>query len=68
MLSQDYKLLLENQSDQNFAKDFLAPAKSPKELLLAEAKKVESVLKFLEGQTIVREIVIPDKLVSFAVK
>ena len=47
---------------------FSAPAKSPKELLLAEAKKVESVLKFLEGQTIVREIVVADKLVSFAVK
>jgi len=47
---------------------FSAPAKSPKELLLAEAKKVESVRKFLEGQTIVREIVVVDKLVSFAVQ
>ena len=47
---------------------FLAPAQSSKESLLAEAKKVESVLKFLEGQTIVREIVVVDKLVSFALK
>jgi len=47
---------------------FLAPAKSPKELLLQEAKRVESVLKFIEGQTILREIVIPEKLVNFVVK
>ena len=47
---------------------FSAPAKSPKELLLAEAKNVESVLKFLEGKTIIREIVVVDKLVSFAVQ
>ena len=47
---------------------FTAPTKSSKELLLAEAKKVESALKFLEGKTIIREIVVPDKLVNFAVK
>jgi leucyl-tRNA synthetase len=47
---------------------FSAPAKSQKEFLLAEAKKVESVLKFFEGQTILREIVVPDKLVNFVVK
>jgi leucyl-tRNA synthetase len=47
---------------------FSAPAKSSKELLLEEARKVESVIKFLEGQTIIREIVVIDKLVNFAVK
>ncbi|MBM3163584.1 MAG: leucine--tRNA ligase [Chlorobi bacterium] len=47
---------------------FNAAAGSPKELLLAEAKAVESVVKFLDGKTIVREIVVPDKLVNFAVK
>jgi leucyl-tRNA synthetase len=47
---------------------FPAPAKSTRELLLQEAKKVESVLKFFEGQTILREIVVPDKLVNFVVK
>jgi leucyl-tRNA synthetase len=47
---------------------FLAPAKSPKELLLQEAKKTESVFKFLDGQTILREIVVVDKLVNFVVK
>jgi leucyl-tRNA synthetase len=46
---------------------FTAPAKSPKELLREEALKVESVMKFLEGKTIVREIIVPDKLVNFAV-
>jgi leucyl-tRNA synthetase len=47
---------------------FLAPAKSPKEFLLQEAKMVESVCKFFEDQTILREIVVPDKLVNFVVK
>nr|Q3APY5.1 RecName: Full=Leucine--tRNA ligase; AltName: Full=Leucyl-tRNA synthetase; Short=LeuRS [Chlorobium chlorochromatii CaD3] len=47
---------------------FTVPAKSPKEMLLEEARKVESVAKFLEGKTIVKEIVVPDKLVNFAVK
>ncbi len=47
---------------------FSAPAQCPKEVLLAEAKKVESVHKFLEGKTIIREIVVMDKLVSFAVQ
>ena len=47
---------------------FTAPAKSPKEMLLEEARKVESVIKFLDGQTIIREIVVINKLVNFAVK
>ncbi len=67
-LVEDTVLTIAVQINGKLRGTFLAPAKSPKELLLAEAKKVESVLKFLEGQTIVREIVIPDKLVSFAVK
>jgi leucyl-tRNA synthetase len=47
---------------------FTVPAKSAKELLLEEGRNVESVAKFLEGKTIVKEIVVPDKLVNFAVK
>ena len=47
---------------------FDAPAQCPKELLLEEARKVESVVKFLEGQIVVKEIVVPGKLVNFAVK
>ncbi|NTW51252.1 MAG: leucine--tRNA ligase [Chlorobiaceae bacterium] len=47
---------------------FDAPVACPKEFLLEEAKKLESVVKFLEGQSIVKEIVVPGKLVNFAVK
>ncbi|ABL64607.1 leucine--tRNA ligase [Chlorobium phaeobacteroides] len=47
---------------------FTAPAKSPEESLVDMAKHVDTVIKFLEGQTIVKEIVIQDKLVNFAVK
>ncbi|NMW21471.1 MAG: leucine--tRNA ligase [Chlorobiaceae bacterium] len=67
-LVEDSVLTIAVQINGKLRGTFLAPAKSPKESLLAEAKKVESVIKFLEGQTIVREIVVPDKLVSFAVK
>jgi leucyl-tRNA synthetase len=47
---------------------FEAPVQCPKEQLIEEAKKVESVMKFLEGQAIVKEIAVPGKLVNFAVK
>jgi len=47
---------------------FSAPAISSKELLLSEAKKVESVLKFLEAQTIVKEIVVGNKLINFVIQ
>ncbi len=47
---------------------FDAPVECPKELLLEKAKKLESVVKFLEGQSILKEIVVPGKLVNFAVK
>jgi leucyl-tRNA synthetase len=47
---------------------FDAPAECAKEQLLEEAKKLESVVKFLEGQSIIKEIVVPGKLVNFAVK
>ncbi|MBM3422633.1 MAG: leucine--tRNA ligase [Chlorobi bacterium] len=47
---------------------FTAQAGTAKEDLLREAGAVESVVKFLEGKIVVREIVVPDKLVNFAVK
>lgn len=47
---------------------FTAQTGTAKEDLLREAGAVESVVKFLEGKTVVREIVVPDKLVNFAVK
>ena len=67
-LVEDTVLTIAVQINGKLRGTFVAQAKSPKESLLAEAKKVESVIKFLEGQTIVKEIVIRDKLVSFAVK
>ncbi|MEI6756816.1 MAG: leucine--tRNA ligase [Chlorobium sp.] len=67
-LVEDSVLTIAVQVNGKLRGTFTAPAKSPKELLLEEAKKVESVIKFLEGKTIVREIVIVDKLVNFAVK
>jgi len=47
---------------------FTAAPGSPKEQLLNEAKALEGVKKFLEGVTIMKEIVVPDKLINFAVK
>ncbi len=67
-LIEDTVLTIAVQVNGKLRGTFLAPAKSPKELLLEKAKKVDSVLKFLEGQTIIREIVVADKLVNFAVK
>ena len=47
---------------------FSAAAGTEKQEILDRARGLESVAKFLEGKTIVREITIPDKLVNFAVK
>ncbi|NTW83704.1 MAG: leucine--tRNA ligase [Chlorobiaceae bacterium] len=47
---------------------FNTPAGTSKDEMIAAAKKVEPVLKFLEGVTIVREIAIEGKLVNFAVR
>jgi leucyl-tRNA synthetase len=47
---------------------FSAAAGAEKQEILDRARGLESVAKFLEGKTIVREITIPDKLVNFAVK
>ncbi|MCE1274486.1 MAG: leucine--tRNA ligase, partial [Chlorobiales bacterium] len=47
---------------------FETSVQSTKEQLLDEAKKVESVVKFLDSQIIIKEIVVPGKLVNVAVK
>ncbi len=47
---------------------FTAPAGTSREELIDTARNVESVAKFLAGTTIKKEIAVPDKLVSFAVK
>ena len=38
------------------------------EEIKSKAKEIENVKRFIEGQTIVKEIVIPKKLVSIVVK
>ncbi len=43
-------------------------ANTSKEEMLALAKSIENVQKFLEGKEIVKEIVVPKKLVNFVVK
>jgi len=67
-LVEDTILTIAVQVNGKLRGTFTAPARSPKEFLLREAGKVESVIKFLEGKSIVREIVVEDKLVNFAVK
>ncbi len=67
-LVEDPVLTITVQVNGKLRGTFSAPAGSPKEALLEEARKVESVIKFLEGKTIMREIVVADKLVNFAVK
>jgi leucyl-tRNA synthetase len=42
-------------------------ASASKDDVIAAAKGVENVKKFLEGQTIRKEIYVPGKLVSFVV-
>lgn len=47
---------------------FDAPRGTDKDTLLATARTVENVMKYFEGVQIVKEIVVPDKLVGFVVK
>ena len=44
------------------------PAKSSQETLLEKARSDETVQKFLQGMIIVKEIVVPDRLVNLVVK
>ena len=47
---------------------FEAPTGASNEELLAGARAVENVARHLEGKTIVKEIVVPGKLVNFVVQ
>ncbi len=47
---------------------FQARPGAPNDELLAGARAVENVVRHLEGRTVVKEIVVPGKLVSFVVK
>ncbi len=44
------------------------PADSPKEILLEHARNEETVQKFLQDMTVVKEIVVPGRLVNLVVK
>ncbi len=67
-LVEEIELTIAVQINGKLRGTFTAPAKSPKEFLLEEAKRVESIHKFIEGLTILREIVVLDKLVNLVVK
>jgi leucyl-tRNA synthetase len=45
-----------------------APAEAPKEELLQLARESEKVAKYLDGQKIVKEIIVPGKLVNLVVR
>jgi leucyl-tRNA synthetase len=47
---------------------FTAPAGAPRDELEKTGRALPGVLKWLEGQTIVKVIVVPDKLVNIVVK
>ena len=44
------------------------PTQSPKEVLVEKARNENSVQKFLLGMTVVKEIVVPDRLINFVVR
>ncbi len=47
--------------------DVVLAADTPKEDILTAAKNVENVKKFLDGQTVKKEVYVPGKLVNFVV-
>ncbi|ANT64333.1 leucine--tRNA ligase [Prosthecochloris sp. CIB 2401] len=67
-LARDEELTIAVQVNGKLRGTFTTPAGTPKENLIQQARSMESVGKFLEGMTVVREIAVPDKLVNFAVK
>lgn len=67
-LAQDKEVTIAVQVNGKLRGSFTAAPGCPKEQLLNEAKALEGVKKFLEGVTIMKEIVVPDKLINFAVK
>jgi leucyl-tRNA synthetase len=67
-LAADNVLTIAVQVNGKLRGTFQAPVGCTKEEMIGEAKKVESVVKFLEGQQIIKEIAVPGKLVNFTVK
>ena len=48
--------------------DVTVPAGASEEQVIAAAKAAENVRKHLEGKTIVKQIVVPNRLVNFVVR
>ena len=67
-LAEDNELTIAVQVNGKLRGTFQAPAGLSKEAMIAGAREIESVKKFLEGMTIIKEIAVPGKLVNFAVK
>jgi len=68
LLAADNEVTIAVQVNGKLRGTFTAPAGTARETLIARAREVESVEKFLEGMTVVKEIAVPDKLVNFAVR
>ncbi len=62
------KLMLAVQVNGKLRGQLEAAKDTPKDEILAQAKEVENVKRFIEGKEIVKEIYVPGKLVSFVVK
>ena len=67
-LAADDEVVIAVQVNGKLRGKVTAPAKSPKEVLLEKARNDEGVQKFLRGMTVVKEIVVPDRLVNLVVK
>ncbi|ASQ91061.1 leucine--tRNA ligase [Prosthecochloris sp. GSB1] len=67
-LAADNEVTVAVQVNGKLRGTFTAPAGTARETLIARARDVESVAKFLEGMSVVKEIAVPDKLVNFAVR
>jgi len=67
-LARDREVTIAVQINGKLRGTFQTAPGTPKEQLLREAKALESVQKFLEGVSIMKEIAVPDKLINFAVK
>ncbi len=67
-LAADEEVTIAVQVNGKLRGTFTAPAGATKESLIEAARDIESVRKFLDGMTVVREIAVPDRLVNFAVR
>ena len=67
-LAADDEVVIAVQVNGKLRGKVTAPAKSPKEVLLEKARNDEGVQKFLRGMTVVKEVVVPDRLVNLVVK